>query len=81
MWPLRPNGSYEYVKPPLLPHKAIFHNRAVLTAHHNFFFPFPSQKRTASVHVGQSSTRARNHQLRLRQLRLLRLELRVVRRR
>ena len=49
--------------------------------HITMFFSFRSQKRTASVHVGQNSTRARNHQLRLRQFRLLRLDLRVVHRR
>lgn len=81
MRPLWPNGSYEYVKLPL-PHNSIFHIRAVLTTHHNFFSPspFPCQKRTASVHVGQSSTRALNRLLRLQQFRLLRLDLRVVHR-
>jgi hypothetical protein len=43
MRPLRPNGSHEYVKPPL-PHNTIFYKRVVLTAHHKFLFSETNRK-------------------------------------
>ena len=62
MRPLRPNGSHEYVKPPL-PHNANFHNRVVLTAHHNFnlIFSFslrnePQVSTLGRVQLGHATT-------------------------
>ena len=80
MRPLRPNGPHEYATIYFSTSVPRWCFPAMLTTRHLFII-ISFQKRTASVHVGQSSTRAPSRLRRPHKPRRLGLDPRLARRR